>query len=634
MKTVTQALGTHLSQETTSLCRLLKITRADGTIFRFTDFDDDLLYNEQVGGPSSNQGFTKFVGSIPSTRAINTVYQNTSTQSLIVMGGCETGNGSMTIKCDSNPAPSTVVLQGLGFGNQWFPFTIIVPPGYYYEIAGTGTCSMQAEVEFLINNGNVGFSGELHASRALGGIYQNTTSKAMLVVANIGSVSGGDVAMYCDATSTPTTIIGDSYMSNGSPYQFPMVMLVPSGYYYKITGPGAVSNWNEYALPFNAVQSADLVGTRTLSTNYTNGANDLWITASGWTTNFGQTSASAAGNPSQVTETLWSSWPGSNFDTVTWGLAQPHDGYSQEVGSPQTLTHWFEYVLDSSNNASTYLCGLVQSDGNAADSGPGAGLTFSAMESKADGSPNNCTMTGFLSDFGISEHDVRAHLYDNATWEMRIVNWNDLTMGDMKPLSGTVGDIEMKNGQFTMELRGWTQKLTTTICSVYQPTCRAELFGGGVEGIDPNNHWKCRLNRYQWVQTGTVLSSPDLITIVPTVAGSPPVVDLFQKGVGYPGTTPAPEGWFDNGVIKFLDGDLAGYQFEIAIFDGATLQLYPQQPLPFSPAPGDTFEIEPGCNKLKATCDTKFHNIINYAGEADIPGVNVIGAVSRPQVPD
>lgn len=633
MKTVTQALGTHMAQETTSLCRLLKITRADGSIFRFTDFDDDLLYNELSGGPSSKQGFTK---SIPG-RAINTVYQNTSTKPLMVVGSCETSIGSMTVLCDAFPTPSTVILEGHGFGNQWFPFTIIVPPGYYFEIVGTGGCSLQAEVEFLINNGVVGFSGDLHSSRALGTVYQNTTSKAMLVAANIGSsVGNNDIAMYCDASATPTTIIGDSYMSNGSAYQFPMVMLVPAGYFYKITasGGGSVSNWNEYALPFGATQSLDLVGSRTLGTNYTNGASDMWIIASGYTSSFGQTSASAAGNPSQVIETQWSSWPGTNFDTVTWALVLAGDGYSQEVGSPQTLTHWFEYTLDSSGNASTYLCGLTEGDGNAADTGPGAGLTFSAIESKADGSPNNCTVTGFLSDFGISENDIRAHLYDNATWELRIVNWADLTMGDMKPLSGTVGDIEMKNGQFTMELRGWTQKLTTTICSVYQPTCRAELFGGGSEGIDPNNHWKCRLNRYQWVQNGTVLSSPDLITIVPTVAGSPPVVDLFQKGPPYPGTTPAPAGWFDNGVIKFTSGDLKGYQFEIAIFDGATLQLYPQQPLPFSPAPGDTFEIEPGCNKLPNTCDTKFVNIQNFAAEANIPGLNVIGAVSRPQVPD
>jgi hypothetical protein len=281
-----------------------------------------------------------------------------------------------------------------------------------------------------------------------------------------------------------------------------------------------------------------------------------------------------------------------------------------------------------------YLCGLTASDGNAADSGPGAGMTFSAIVSKADGSPNNCTVTGFLSDFGISENDIRAHLYDNATWELRVVNWSDLTMGDMKPLSGTVGDIEMKNGQFTMELRGLTQKLTTVIGSLYGPLCRAELFGGGttlVNGlpIDSTNHWKCRLNQADWVQNGSVQASPDSITIVPY--NEPSVSTLVMRGSATP-TVSAPAGWFNDGIIVFTSGALSGYTFEIANWDGTTLSLFGGAPMPFSPQPGDTFQIEPGCDKTKQTCYAKFNNIINHAGEADIPGLNVIGAVSRAQI--
>jgi len=53
------------------------------------------------------------------------------------------------------------------------------------------------------------------------------------------------------------------------------------------------------------------------------------------------------------------------------------------------------------------------------------GLTVSAIEHKADRSPNNSTVTGFLAPYtptGISEADVRAHLYDGATFELRVVN--------------------------------------------------------------------------------------------------------------------------------------------------------------------------------------------------------------------
>jgi len=46
MKTVSADLSLHLAQETTTLARLLKITRVDGTVIRLTDFDQDIPYNE------------------------------------------------------------------------------------------------------------------------------------------------------------------------------------------------------------------------------------------------------------------------------------------------------------------------------------------------------------------------------------------------------------------------------------------------------------------------------------------------------------------------------------------------------------------------------------------------------------
>lgn len=263
------------------------------------------------------------------------------------------------------------------------------------------------------------------------------------------------------------------------------------------------------------------------------------------------------------------------------------------------------------------------------------GLTFSALESKDDASPTNSTVTGFLnndeSTLGISEADVRAHVYDSATFKLRTVNWADLTMGDMKLLSGTVGDITMENGQYTMQLRGLTQYLTTKIGSVYGPTCRATLFGGGAtlvggQPIDPTNHWKCGLNQAEWVQNGTVGSSPDSLTIVP--AGT-----LLQIGPPYPGTAPAPADWFADGLITFKTGALAPQAFEIAAWDGTTLTLFAGGPMPFAPAPGDQYAIEPGCSKMKIDCLNKFVNIINFAGEAEIPGLNVLVATSSTQVP-
>ena len=207
-------------------------------------------------------------------------------------------------------------------------------------------------------------------------------------------------------------------------------------------------------------------------------------------------------------------------------------------------------------------------------------------------------------------------------------------MGDIKLLSGTIGDITMKNGMFTMELRGWTQKLSTQVGSCMALTAALSCSVEERKESIRHNHWKCRLNRADWVQNGTVLSSPDLITIVPTVAGSPPAADSVQKWCGHPGTDPAPAGWFDNGVIKFTSGELEWLSVRdcnLRWRDAPTLSLRTDAVLS-----GSRGHIRDRAWMRQApdTCHTKFINIINFAGEANIPGLNVIGAVSRPQVPD
>jgi hypothetical protein len=65
----------------------------------------------------------------------------------------------------------------------------------------------------------------------------------------------------------------------------------------------------------------------------------------------------------------------------------------------------------------------------------------------------------------------------------------------------------------------------------------------------------------------------------------------------------------------------------------SAFSLYPGNPMPFAPAPGDTMEIEPGCSHTKDTCYAKFNNIAQFAGEAEIPGLNVLAAGTHTQVP-
>ena len=42
-------------------------------------------------------------------------------------------------------------------------------------------------------------------------------------------------------------------------------------------------------------------------------------------------------------------------------------------------------------------------------------------------------------------------------------------------------------------------------------------------------------------------------------------------------------------------------------------------PLPFAPAPGDTFNVAFGCDHTQATCQSKFNNLVNFRGFPYVP---------------
>jgi hypothetical protein len=78
------------------------------------------------------------------------------------------------------------------------------------------------------------------------------------------------------------------------------------------------------------------------------------------------------------------------------------------------------------------------------------------------------------------------------------------------------------------------------------------------------------------------------------------------------------EGYYDGGLLKWETGLNAGRAQEIKSWAGGKLKLF-QRPFHI-PQNGDRFVLHPGCDKTRATCNTKFSNILNFRGEPDVPG--------------
>lgn len=244
------------------------------------------------------------------------------------------------------------------------------------------------------------------------------------------------------------------------------------------------------------------------------------------------------------------------------------------------------------------------------------GLLPSAIVNGSDLSVDNLEVTAFLDSAAITEQDIREGLWDFAEIEEYLVNWDDLSMGDLKLRKGTTGNVQMgkpATGLFTAELRGITQLLSTIIGHLYGPECRADLGDA-----------QCTIDLAALTQTGVITSVQS--TMLVTVSGI--------NGVG---DDPTGEGgYFDDGILTFTSGPNINLALQVknwsgTISNGGTSQISFFLPLFFKPNPGDTFTVEPGCDHARTTCFTKFNNIINFRGEPDIPGTDAL--ISYPDAP-
>jgi|SRR5579859_267658 len=261
---------------------------------------------------------------------------------------------------------------------------------------------------------------------------------------------------------------------------------------------------------------------------------------------------------------------------------------------------------------------------------PTNGVLPSANNTNSDMSVDSLTLTGFLDGTVVKDTDIRNGLYDYARVEQHIVNWSDLTQGDLLLRTGILGTVKMVNGLFDAEVRGLTQYLSTLIGSLFGPICRAELFSDQSNTIDPGSKYLCHVKQSDYQQSGTLSFATDANHLTPTPG------QLKMVGSVTPGAV-APAGWFNDGVLTFTSGANNGFSFEIESWDGATLTML--LPMPNQPTGGDTFTIVPGCDKsATGTGCQKFQgyssdglqvlvaatNILNFRGENQIPGMDGI----------
>ena len=220
---------------------------------------------------------------------------------------------------------------------------------------------------------------------------------------------------------------------------------------------------------------------------------------------------------------------------------------------------------------------------------PRVGADRTAIASTSNLSVDNLEVKAVFDDELISERDLRSGLWDGALVEIAIVNFRDTTQGIVQR-SGWIGEVTMKNGGFTAELRGLTQPVHENVVGEsYTPTCRLDFCGA-----------KCGLSAAAFTFSGTVSE----------------IVSPTEIAVGGDAGT-KPDGFFSGGTLTWTSGQNAGAKVMVKSWTGGHATLF--QPMPYPITSGDSFDVLRSCDKVFSTC-VGFGNAINFGGEPHVPG--------------
>jgi phage conserved hypothetical protein BR0599 len=224
-------------------------------------------------------------------------------------------------------------------------------------------------------------------------------------------------------------------------------------------------------------------------------------------------------------------------------------------------------------------------------------VNASSIRSSQTSGIDNLEIVGMLQSARITDADLLAGLYDSADVEVSVVNWADLSMGRLILLTGSIGEITFRDGQYTAELRGLMQRLNQQVGATTSPMCRVKQLGDA--------ECKVSLAGFQFSRTVFSVTSATVITFAADASAS----DTYTYG-----------------RVIFTSGLNAGLEREVKrhILVTGRAQITLQEAFPFVVAVSDVATLEVGCDRRLTTCISRFSNSANFRGEPYLPGTNQI----------
>ena len=227
------------------------------------------------------------------------------------------------------------------------------------------------------------------------------------------------------------------------------------------------------------------------------------------------------------------------------------------------------------------------------------GLNVSSIETASGFTVDNLELSTIDDGTLFTKTEVLGGIWRNAAFTLFRYNFNNIADGVEYLLTGNLGEVTLRNGMATVEMRGLQQYFQQPVGAVTTITCRARL-GDSL----------CTKDLTSFTHTGTITSAPTLRGF--TASGLAQASDYFAEG-----------------VVTFTSGACINMSAKVKSFASGVVVF--QLPLIVAPAIGDTFTAVAGCRKrYTEDCIGKFANGLNFQGEPHLPGLDkVIATVGR-----
>ncbi len=223
-----------------------------------------------------------------------------------------------------------------------------------------------------------------------------------------------------------------------------------------------------------------------------------------------------------------------------------------------------------------------------------SGFTASAKQRESNLKPQNLSAIGVLDADAITNDDLRAGFYNGATVDELIVDSKYPWAGVFITNGYRIEKVAYTGLNWQVELVGIAGLLRREVGELYVRPCRYDLADA-----------RCGAD------ISAMTQDAQTVDVVLTQRKS------FESSV-----VGEPDGFFTFGRLIWTLGANVGVISEVASFVATDGVIEFRIPTPFDFAVSDEFTIEPGCDKLLATCKDKFDILINFGGFPFVPGTD------------